>query len=73
MHVLQSGHPKPSNSFFTIPRCSLGKQFQDPFQRKITYETNSMQCGWDGIWQPSSQIYDCVCELLEVGGRGRAY
>ena len=45
-------------------RCSLGKQFQDPFQRQRTLETNSMECDWRGIWQPSSQIWDCVCELV---------
>ena len=45
-------------------RCSLGKQFRQSPQSKATQESYNISCDWEGAWQPSSQIWDCVCKSI---------
>ena len=45
-------------------RCSLGKQFRQSPQSKATQESYNISCDWEGAWQPSSQIWDCVCKFI---------
>ena len=47
-------------------RCSLGKQFKQTSRSRTTQETYNITCDWSGSWQPSSQIWDCVCKSLSI-------
>ena len=47
-------------------RCSLGKQFKQSPRSETTQETYNITCDWEGSWQPTSQIWDCVCKSIAI-------